>query len=433
MNIYYLIYVIISSLVLFFVPFILFCTWLTGRYHKLIIERFGYYSFKRSLPKKNRLWLHAVSVGEVKVAQSVIEKLFEIDSNLDIILSTTTPKGYDVAQTINRSHLQCLYAPIDSLASVRLAFHHIKPDILVLLETEIWPNWIYTANALNIPVVIVNGRISKKTVSGYLKFSSLAHFIVKKIDAFSMISTQDAHRICQIGAEPKKVHVSGNAKFDILQSTCSNPLLPVQLKKCLNIGPEDFVFIAGSTRSGEEKMVLSAFQSLQKKYPNAICMIAPRHVERCPSIESYMLQCRLTYNRYSQCKGIQNRDAQIILVDTIGDLANLYSIASVVFCGGSLVPQGGQNVLEPAVWAKPVIYGPYMDDFLWAKTILEASSGGIEVKNEQELTEKVLMLASDKKQSIKFGQSARTSVLKESGASEKHVQIILKTMQQYRK
>ncbi|MBF0449726.1 MAG: hypothetical protein HQK75_03410 [Candidatus Magnetomorum sp.] len=428
MNIYYLIYLVASSfLVMFLAPFILLCVFLTGRYKELVFQRLGYYSHPLSLPKKRRIWLQAVSVGEVNVARSVIEKLFETDSNIEIILSTTTPKGYDVAQQMIHPQLQCIYSPIDFIGSVRLAFHSIQPDVLVLLETEIWPNWIVTAKALNVPVVIVNGRISQKTVSAYQKVSSLSRFIVQKIDAFSMITPQDAERICQIGAIPKKIHVSGNTKFDRLHTSC-DPRLPDQLQKLLNIQAKDFVFIAGSTRTGEEKMVLSAYQTLQKKYPTALCIIAPRHIERCSSIEAMMTQFHLKYTLYSHCKRMKARNAQVILVDTIGDLAGLYSIASIVFCGGSLVPQGGQNILEPAVWGKPVLYGPYMDDFLWAKEVLEPSSGGIMVNNENELAEKINLFAGHREFAVQTGQKAREAVLKKSGASEKHVHIILKSM-----
>jgi len=429
MNIYYLIYVFISStLILFLAPFILFVSLLTGRYKQLVFERFGFYRFKLPPTHKKRIWLHAVSVGEVNVARSVIEKLYETDSTIEIILSTTTPKGYDFAQTLEFPDLHCIYSPIDFIGSIRLAFHLVQPHILVLLETEIWPNWIVTAKLLNIPVVVVNGRISQKTVTAYQKFSALSHFIVQKIDAFSMISVQDAHRICQIGANPENVHISGNAKFDILQNSC-NHLLPSHLKKKLSIHSDHFVFIAGSTRTGEEKIILSVFTKLHQKFPDAICIIAPRHIERCSSIENLIMQSNLTYNLYSRCKKFYNRDANVILVDTIGDLAGLYSIGSVVFCGGSLVPQGGQNVLEPAVWAKPVLYGPYMDDFLWAKTILESSSAGIEVKNEQELLDKVLLFACNQEKALQIGQKAKNAVLKESGASEKHVNIIFKSIQ----
>lgn len=371
--------------------------------------------------------MHAVSVGEVNVAKSIIEELFDAHENLDIVLSTTTPKGYEVARKIIHPRLQCIYSPIDFIVSVRMAFHRIQPDILVLLETEIWPNWIFTARALEIPIAIINGRISKKTVSGYQKVSSLVSFIVQKIDAFSMISPDDAKRICQIGAIPEKVSISGNAKFDLLNKSF-NPQLPIQLRAFLNIHSTDFVFVAGSTRTGEEKMVLSAYQSFLKKYPRALCIIAPRHIERISTITNLLKKLYLNYDLYSHCKLSQSRNAQLILVDTIGDLAGLYSIASAVFCGGSLVPQGGQNVLEPAVWEKPVIYGPYMDDFLWAKEVLESASAGIMVNNESELFETIQSLANNKEKAIQIGQNARSAVLKKAGAAKKHANIILNTL-----
>jgi 3-deoxy-D-manno-octulosonic-acid transferase len=427
MNLLYVIYLCLSTvLIVSLLPFILICVFLTGRYKKLVFQRLGIYP-KLFPPKKYRIWLHAVSVGEINVARSIIKILLNSYPDIDIVLSTTTPRGYDLASTMNNPRLQCVYSPIDFIVSVRLALHAIQPDILVMLETEIWPNWIYMTKALNIPVCIVNGRISQKSINGFQKFASLVRFILQKIDIFSMISPDNANRICQLGAQAQKVYVSGNAKFDLLEQTY-RPRLPVQLKRLLSISTQHFVFVAGSTRTGEEEMVIDAYLALCKKVPGALCIIAPRHIERCPGIENMLEKTQLKYNRYSWCKETKSRNAPVILVDTIGDLVGLYSIANVVFCGGSLVPQGGQNVLEPAVWGKPVLYGPYMDDFLWAKDVLEEAAGGIMVIDVEELTNQILQFATHKDRAIKTGQQARTAVLKLAGAAQKHVDLIIQAL-----
>ena len=427
MNILYGIYVCLSTiLIVSIMPFIIICVLLTGRYKKLVFQRLGIYP-KLFTPKKHRVWLHAVSVGEINVARSILPVLLETHPDIDIVLSTTKPRGYELATNIKHPRLQCVYSPIDFIVSVRLALHAIKPDILVLLETEIWPNWIYMTNALNVPITIVNGRISLKTVKGFQKFAPLVRFILQKVDAFSMISQDNADRICQMGALPQKVYVSGNAKFDLLEQTFI-PGLPAQLRNLLNINAEKFIFVAGSTRTGEEEMVIDAYKALCQITPDALCIIAPRHIERCHSIENLLKESQLKYNKYSWCKEKQLRNSPVVLVDTIGDLSGLYSIANVVFCGGSLVPQGGQNVLEPAIWGKPVLYGPHMDDFLWAKDILEAAAGGIMVENVEELTKQVLVFANHKDQALIVGQKARKAVLKLSGAARKHVNIIIQEM-----
>jgi len=427
MNLLYVIYVCLSTLLIVSIlPFIIICVFLTGRYKKLVFQRLGIYP-KLVPSKKHRIWLHAVSVGEINVARSIISILLDTYPDIDIVLSTTTPRGYDLAETLKRPRLQCVYSPIDFIVSVRLALHAIQPDILVLLETEIWPNWIYITKSLNIPISIVNGRISQKSVNGLQKFASLVRFILLKIDAFSMISADNADRICQIGAAPQKVHVSGNAKFDLLKQTYV-PRLPAQLKQLLSISADNFVFVAGSTRTGEEEMVIEAYKALCQKIPDALCIIAPRHIERCPSIEKALKKSQLNYNLYSLCKNVKSRNAPVVLVDTIGDLAGLYSIANVVFCGGSLVPQGGQNVLEPAVWGKPVLYGPYMDDFLWARDVLEDAAGGIMVAHVDDLTKQILEFARHKDRAVKTGQQARKAVLELSGAAQKHVDIIIQQM-----
>jgi len=427
MNIFYGIYVFLSTiLIVSLLPFILIGVFLTGRYKKLVFQRLGFYP-KLSPPNRFRIWLHAVSVGEINVARSIIDMLLETSPNIDIVLSTTTPRGYDLASKIEHPRLQCVYSPIDFIFSVRLALHAIQPRILVLLETEIWPNWIYIANSFNIPIKIVNGRISQKSFNGFQKFSSLVKFILQKIDAFSMISHDNANRLCQLGALPHKVYVSGNAKFDLLKQTY-NHALPAKLKSMLNIHSDSFVFVAGSTRTGEEDMVIAAYKALCLKYPDTICIIAPRHIERNASIENLLKKSHLIFNRYSWCKLNKSRNASVILVDTIGDLAGLYSIANVVFCGGSLVPKGGQNVLEPAIWGKLVLYGPHMDDFLWAKDALDASTGGMNVSNVDELTKQILFFADHRDQAATMGKKARAAVLKLSGAARKHVDIILQEM-----
>jgi 3-deoxy-D-manno-octulosonic-acid transferase len=427
MNLLYGIYVCLSTiLVVSLLPFILICVFLTGRYKNLVFQRAGIYP-KLFPPKERRIWLHAVSVGEINVARSIIDVLFETVPDIDIVLSTTTPKGFDLAKKISHPRLQCVYSPIDFIVSVRLAFHAIRPDILVLLETEIWPNWIYISKALNVPVTIVNGRISQKSVKGFQKFAPLVRFILQKIDAFSMISRDNAIRICQMGALPQKVHISGNAKFDLLKQTY-RPCLPAQLRALLNIRTKNFVFVSGSTRTGEEAMVIDTYKVLCQKFPDALCIIAPRHIERCSNIETLLKKAHLKYNLYSCCKARKSRNAPVVLVDTIGDLAGLYSIANVVFCGGSLVPQGGQNVLEPAIWGKPVLYGPYMDDFLWAKDVLEAAAGGIMVPNVESMKNQVLVFAKQNDQAIMVGQQARNAVLKLAGAARKHVEVIIQVI-----
>jgi len=427
MKILYGIYVCLSSiLVCILLPLIMMCALLTGRYKKLVLQRSGIYP-KLFPPKKRRIWLHAVSVGEINVARSIINILLEAHPDIDIVLSTTTPKAYDLSAKMSHPRLQCVYSPIDFIVSVRLAIHAIQPDILVLLETEIWPNWIFMTKALNIPVTIVNGRISNKSVNSFQKFAPLVRFILQKIDAFSMISHDNASRICLMGALPQKVYVSGNAKFDLLKQTYI-PNLPAQLRYLLNISPETFVFVAGSTRTGEEEPIIAAYKELRREYSDALCIIAPRHIERCPGIENLLKKSQLKYNRYSQCKNLKSRNESVILVDTIGDLSGLYSIATVVFCGGSLVPQGGQNVLEPAVWGKPVLYGPYMDDFLWAKEVLESAGGGLMMANVTELTNQVLEFAKHTDRAVTVGQKARKAVLKLAGAAQKHVDIIIQEM-----
>ena len=267
-----------------FPPFWLY-TQLSDRYRKGLKERLGCVpeASVRLLSGSPRIWMHAVSLGEVRVAASVIKALRGIMPRCSVILSTTTPHGRDFAEEALGDDVPVVFGPIDFVGSVRKALLSVRPHVLVLLETEIWPAWLKEAHRMGIKTALVNGRISARSIGPYLKFRPFFREVLKDVDAFSMIMEQDAARIRAMGADPEKIEVNGNAKYDLLGSL-ADPAMEREMERELNLQASSRVFVAGSTRQGEEALVLKAYEDVLKAFPDTILMIAPRHIVRTPEI-----------------------------------------------------------------------------------------------------------------------------------------------------
>jgi 3-deoxy-D-manno-octulosonic-acid transferase len=422
----YAAYALISSgLVVAALPFYWVHSQLFGRRGVSLSQRLGVYDQTlRHLSGFPRIWIHAVSVGEINVAGAVIYELKQLMPGCGIVLSTSTPHGHAAAlEKLGREAI-CIFAPVDFILSVQKALTTVKPDILVCLETEIWPNWLMSAQRMGIKTALINGRLSVRSIGGYLKIRPLMKATLAGMDAFSMIHAEDAHRIELLGASSKKVTVGGNAKYDFLfDHTVS--ATSEKMAKLYNAPPGQPVIVAGSTRGIEGKVVLEAFQKVWTHFPGALLIIAPRHLKHALEIKAHAQAMSLSSQLRTEIDGTGRlRTASVVIVDTMGELQATYSIASVVFCGGSLVPLGGQNVLEAAVWGKPVLYGPSMDDFLEAKELLEDIGGGIQVADGSELAEKLIHYLSRPDVAAAAGHRARQAVLSRSGAALRHARVI---------
>jgi 3-deoxy-D-manno-octulosonic-acid transferase len=397
----------------------------SGRYRKNLKERLGYISrdLTRSLGSP-RIWIHAVSLGEVKVAESIIRSLRDIMPDCSIILSTSTEHGRDMANSTFCGRVPVIYAPIDFIASVRKALNDIHPDILVFLETEIWPVWINEARKLGVKIALVNGRISLRSFKTYLMFRVFFRRVLDNIDRFSMITEEDGIRIASIGADPSKIVVNGNAKYDFL-TDLTEPGVEQEMRKALNLGDSTPVFIAGSTRTGEETMIIYAYQRIIKEFPDTVLLIAPRHIDRTREIASLLQSHNLSYQLRTEIDSVAvKRTEQVVIINRFGELFKLYSIGTIIFCGASLVPLGGQNPLEAAVWGKAIFYGPHMDDFLDAKALLDANDSGIQVSSPKMLAEKAISLLKAPDLLKNYGARAREAVLKNRNAGERHARVI---------
>ncbi len=390
-----------------------------GRYELLPMDRFA---------GRPRIWLHAASVGEVGAAVGIVAALETALPNCAVVMSTMSLNGRRMAMEKLNPGVTKVLAPFDFVRSVRPALAFFRPDILVCLETEIWPNWLTEAQRAGIKTAIVNGRISVRSIRNYVRMRPLFRQILARMDALSMIRTEDADRINLLGALPERICVNGNAKYDLLINSVA-PAEQERFVKLLNLSGKETVFVAGSTRSSEEAAVLDAYDHIRRFFPDTLLIITPRHVERAYKIESLVrergLVCQL---RTDLNETGRRRVAPVVIMDTIGELQSLYGVASIVFCGGSLVPKGGHNILEAAVWGKPVIYGPHMDDFLDAKELLEAAGGGLLVRNGRELAQTALFLLHHPENAKRMGANARQAVMANKGAAGRHAEIILRIL-----
>jgi len=427
MSILYWIYMVFTSgLFLLLFPFFLLYTSITGRYRHHLRERLGFIPFGavKRLTGRPRIWIHAVSLGEVKVAGSIIEALRHIIPGCSIIISSTTEHGRNLARETFGEEILVVYAPIDFVGSVRKALFLLRPDAMIFLETEIWPAWLFEARRMGIKTALINGRISIRSIGGYLKLRPFFKEVLKNLDLFSMILEEDANRIRSMGADPLRIEINGNAKYDLFD-TAPDPGIEMKMRQTLNLYASGMIIVAGSTRRGEEEMILDAYIKALEEFPDTILIIVPRHIDRTSEIGALINGRGLEYQLRTEIgEGKEERTEKVIIINTFGELFKVYSVGTIVFCGASLVPLGGQNPLEPAVWGKTVLYGPSMEDFLDAKDLLERAEASIPVSTPVELGKKILYLLRHPEESKAYGDRAREAVLKNQGAAEKHARAI---------
>ncbi|MGB2697830.1 MAG: 3-deoxy-D-manno-octulosonic acid transferase [Candidatus Zixiibacteriota bacterium] len=372
------------------------------------------------------LWFHAASVGEIKLLSSVIPKIKKKKPDYSIVVSTLTKAGKNEGQRSLKGVDLFFYLPVDFPFLVRKILKRINPRALIIVETEIWPNLIREAKKYGVRIALINGRFSPKSFQKYLKFKSFFSNVLSFYDLFCMRTEEDSKRLLLLGANPAKVKVVGNLKYDI---TISDQLSmnPDDLKEDLGIPAGSKVVVAGSTEQGEERMVLDVFKRLKQDIPDLFLILAPRHLNRIKQVENELIGTGLKYQKRTQMKKESGAkvNCNVILLDTIGQLLSLYSIAEVAFVGGSLIPFGGHNILEPAMHSVPVLFGPYMDHFKESSELLIKSGGGVLVKDKEELFLKISQILKDEEKKKRVGQMAFDFIKRHQGSSDKTVDLIL--------
>jgi 3-deoxy-D-manno-octulosonic-acid transferase len=321
---------------------------------------------------KKRVWIHAVSVGESVASRPLIAAL---RGSFCVAVSTVTDTGQKVMGDFMRENERCFYLPFDLTSSVRRSIERARPDILLIMETEFWPHLLRVTKEHHIPVMIVNGRISDNSFSGYRKIRFFIQPLLRMVHYFFMQTERDAERIIQLGAPGDRVMVTGNLKFDVEPAGDADPWFS-------DLGKPTIV--AGSTHEGEERIILEAFLSLKRKFQKATLVIAPRHPERFPLVEKLLSEQGVPFSKRSNCPGSKE---DVVLLDTIGELSSVYGCADICVIGGSFIPRGGHNLFEPAYWGKPIVCGPHMENFPLAHTFFEQ---GAAIEAQEKALETVL-------------------------------------------
>ena len=351
--------------------------------------RLGVYPehFKYKLKKMKRpiIWIHAVSVGETGVAELLIRELKKAIPEASLILSVTTKHGLAVAMSKLSGVVTVLPFPVDLPNVVSKALQAVDPDIYISIETELWPNLATFLHRRKVPLVLLNGRISSSSYRNYRATRWLWGPVLRKFTRLSMISQKHSERVISLGAPPERVLVSGNMKLaGVLEGV--DKKWPEKWKKILNLSDADPVVVFGSLRAEENTWMLEVCDSLRKSNITPVAILAPRHLKRIEVLEKWLQERGVAYQRLSSIlKFKEPRRSGLVLVDMMGHLSSLYSVATVAFCGGSLVPVGGHNILEPVAWGKPVFYGPYMDNFSDIQEIVEELGLGFQVGSKTEL------------------------------------------------
>jgi 3-deoxy-D-manno-octulosonic-acid transferase len=399
------------------------------RYQKYIgslRQRLGYLPITLNVDGEESIWIHAVSVGEVLTARALIADLKSRYPRLRLFLSTTTIAGQQVA----RRHLQqvdaVFYFPFDFAFIVRRTLDIVKPRAFVMMETEIWPNLLRICRARGVKTVMINGRISSRSYPRYRLIRLFFKHVLADVDRFCMQSEGSARRLIDLGADPSTVLVTGSLKFDSLEipTPVSHSKPRERVLRFFRLAPNRIVLVAGSTVRGEESAVLRAFARIKSGTPTALAVLAPRHPERFGEVERLARDAGFATVRRSELPIDSEPRADVVVLDTLGELAKLYQIATAVFVGGSLVDNGGHNILEPAVFGKPVVFGPHMQNFTEIADAFLSNGAAVQVQSERELEEAMLALVTDPVRRAGLGAAARALVEANRGAKDKTLEVI---------
>ena len=409
-------------------PYLIFKIITSKRYRSGLNQRFGI--IKERLSNKPSIWVHGASVGEVITAKSIIERIDEEFPEWETFISATTNTGFSVAEKtfLNKN---IFYFPLDLSWITKKVILKKRPSFILLIELEIWPNFLISAFKKNIPVIIVNGRISNKSVKAYRTISRISkdfrNSLTSELNVFCARTELDAQRFRELGIPGKQIFVTGTMKYDNIP-THIDQNISKELAKLFNIDDDDLILVGGSTHAGEEEILIRVFERLNKTFPNLKLILVPRHVERTKDVSRLIektgfvpvLKTEVERSRYKW----QNTNREIILIDTVGDLEKVYSISNFVFVGKSLVPSGGQNMMEPAGMGNPVIFGPHTFNFNEEVDLLLKNSAAKVVKTEEELLETIEFFINNPDVAKEMGLKAQRVVNEKRGATDRNIEII---------
>ncbi len=402
-------------------------------------QRMGYLPVSFNMDADESLWIHGVSVGEVLTARPLISDLKRRYPNLRMFLSTTTLAGQQLARRSVQDVDAVFYFPFDLGIFVRRTLDLVRPRLFIMMETEIWPNLLRECHRRGVKTAVVNGRLSGRSFPRYRMIRAFMRRVLGHVDRFLVQSEESARRFIDLGADPARVVVTGSLKFDSLEvSTTALAGAPAaravrggvearardRVLRYFRLTASRPVIVAGSTMKGEETAVLRAFRRVRTTAPNTLLVIAPRNPERFGEVEQLVRAEGWKVARRTDLAIDSEPRVDVVVLDTIGELATIYQLGTVVFVGGSLVATGGHNVLEPAVFGKPIVFGPHMQNFAEIADAFVSNGAGVQLGSEQELDEAFVSLMSDPVRRARLGAAARALVEANRGANEKSVTVL---------
>jgi 3-deoxy-D-manno-octulosonic-acid transferase len=399
------------------------------RYRKYVgslSQRLGYLPVSFNIDGEPSIWIHAVSVGELLTARPLITALRQRHPSLRVFLSTTTMSAQQLARRTVPDADAVFYFPFDLGFVVRRTLDLVKPRLFLMMETEIWPNLLRECRRRGVKTAVVNGRLSARSFPRYRRARGFFRHVLADIDRFCVQSDESARRFVEIGAAADRITVTGSLKFDSLepQTGASQARSKDRVLRYFRFGATRPVLVAGSTMKGEEAAVLRVFRRLKATLPAAVLVLAPRHPERFDEVVRLAEQEGFRTERRRELPIDTEPRADVVVLDTIGELAIVYQVGTVVFVGGSLVPTGGHNILEPAVYGRPVMFGPHMHNFAEIAAAFVANDAAVQVESEAAFEEQVLALMTDPVRRARLGAAARALVEANRGAKDKTLAVL---------
>ncbi len=390
-----------------------------------LLDRFGLRISPVLEPSGERrplIWIHAVSLGEVVAVTPLVKELHRNHPDHRLIVSTVTETGREAVEQRLAGIAEHRYAPLDVPWAVSRAIAQWQPVLYAFVETELWPNLLWALRDRQVPTIMVNGRLSSRSFSRQhiVGLISFYRSVLRSLTLCLMQSERDVQRIVALGADPARVQRTGNIKFD--QPVPAKPV-DASFRASLGIGEGDQLVLAGSTHPGEEEMVVAAYRKIVLQHASTVLMLAPRHIERVDAVMAMVTAAGLPVQRKSRLES-RASGPRVIILDTRGELARAYHEATVAFVGGTLIPVGGHNLLEPAVWGKPVIFGPYTDHCAEIATLLLESGGAVRVSGADDLARRVCAWLEDSAVRRQVGEAARRTVSDNQGALRRTVDLI---------
>jgi 3-deoxy-D-manno-octulosonic-acid transferase len=411
-----------NGLLLLAAPVILAILLAKPRCRRGLLERFGLSAPRVRTDGRPLIWMHAVSLGEVVAIAPLVRELHRRHPDYRFAVSTATETGRDAVEQRLTGIAEHLYAPLDFPWSVSRTIDRLQPALYVFIETELWPNLLRRLARQGVPTIMVNGRLSTKSYGRQRRppIRWLYERILPSLRLCLMQSDRDVERIISLGADPRSVVRTGNIKFD-------QPL-PVPDRKLtradLGLAAETPLLVAGSTHAVEEEIVVEAYMAVLARHPSAQLLLAPRHIERADAVEAMVRDRGLTVRRRTATQAPPSLRPQVVILDSRGELAAVYEQATVAFVGGTLVPIGGHNLLEPAFWAKPVLFGPYTDHCVEIANLFVQAGGGCRVSTVEELAATLARLFDQHEECVRMGQAAQRMVRENQGALEATIEAI---------